>query len=91
MVVNADEMFAEFFALRVGPLIALGARPCGQQNTGGRLLVLRLLAFHAVTLPALRRSFNPCSVLRKISQYVRYTPYELNFLSFARFAGMLGT
>ena len=58
-IVELHELFPKFFALRVGPLVARGPRPCGQHRAGSSLLAWRFLAFHAVTLPAFGLSFNP--------------------------------
>lgn len=53
------ELFSEFFALRVRPLVALGPRPCAQHRAGGCLLQWRFLAFHAITLPSSEKVSNP--------------------------------
>ena len=58
-IVEFHELFSEFFALRVRPLVALGPRPRGEHRAGGRLLDSRFLAFHAGTLPASEKVSNP--------------------------------
>src|SRR5271157_1049595 len=65
-IVELHEFFSEFFALRVGPLVALGARACGEHRASGRLFEWRFLAFHAVTLPVLGKVSNP-EKLRRIT------------------------
>src|SRR5438034_11233939 len=51
-IVEFQEILSEFFALRVGPFIALGPRLRGDHCAVGWLLDLCFLALHAVTLAA---------------------------------------
>jgi hypothetical protein len=46
-----NELFSEFFALRVRPFVALGPRPRGKCCAVRRLLDQRFLAFHGILLP----------------------------------------
>lgn len=58
-IVELHELFSEFFALGISPLVALGARPCGELCAGERPLRWGFLSFHAVTLPDFGGFSNP--------------------------------